>query len=211
MIWRFIVSTTVWVVSGLGIFVLNQRIVSPTPGAGSKSCLVELDVGWRQKGKIWQHTLLMIARFENSNANIALCMEFTRQLWAHWEECPDFPITCPNKCNSSEMKRKQLIFHTQRCPEQVVACQFKDIGCSVFIKRKDEESHMSSSMADHMMLLLKENRELRRLSYHTTRWNSFPAYTDKCTKSEQESKKVSVRRAVWQFLGVETDPCYSYK
>ena len=82
---------------------------------------------------------------------------------AHWEECPDFPITCPNKCNSSEMKRKQLFLHTPRCPEQVVGCQFKDIGCNVFIKRKDEESHMSSAMADHMMLLLRENRELRKL------------------------------------------------
>lgn len=81
---------------------------------------------------------------------------------SHWDDCPEFPVACPNSCGLGEMRRKQLISHLATCPEHVITCQFSDIGCNASLKRRDEDEHMTASMAEHIVFLLKENKDLRK-------------------------------------------------
>jgi predicted nuclease with TOPRIM domain len=40
------------------------------------------------------------------------------------------------------------------CPEQIVACDFHYIGCSVRIERKRMQQHLNEGIAQHLTLLL---------------------------------------------------------
>ena len=77
----------------------------------------------------------------------------------HYNECPEYPLPCPNQCNARNIKRKKLSKHRKFCPLEPLDCPFKDAGCTVRVVRKDMEQHMEKNTQQH---LLESHQELTR-------------------------------------------------
>ena len=70
----------------------------------------------------------------------------------HKEECPKFPMNCPNKCEISDIPREDLIAHKLDCPLEVVECKYYNIGCRDTMPRKDQCKHEKEKMEKHLHL-----------------------------------------------------------
>ena len=85
----------------------------------------------------------------------------------HYEECSQYPVTCPNKCVSTNMPRGSLTAHVNReCPLEPVDCVFSWAGCNDKPLRKDVHVHTADTK--HMTLLAvacgqlkKENEQIK--------------------------------------------------
>ena len=64
-------------------------------------------------------------------------------------------------CGAVLIKRFLIYQHCKRCPLEVVACPFKEVGCTATMRRKDEAEHMETSVAHHQLLMLKSNQKTR--------------------------------------------------
>ena len=72
----------------------------------------------------------------------------------HLTACPDVPLMCPRKCRKQGIKRKDLTVHKQECPLEPVQCPFYEAGCKEKLPRKDLEVHTSSSIQQHLQLVV---------------------------------------------------------
>ena len=80
---------------------------------------------------------------------------------AHWNECPDFPIPCPNKCGVPDLRRSEVEAHCDRdCKAQVVKCRFWQVGCKIKRPRKDLPAHLKAADEYHSQLMLEKTVEL---------------------------------------------------
>ena len=84
----------------------------------------------------------------------------------HYEECRQYPITCSNKCVSTNMPRGSLTAHINECPLEPVDCVFSWAGCNDKPLRKDVHVHTADTK--HMTLLAvacgqlkKENEQIK--------------------------------------------------
>ena len=84
----------------------------------------------------------------------------------HYEECRQYPVTCPNKCSSTNMPRGSLTAHINECPLEPVDCVFSWAGCNDRPLRKDVHVHTADTK--HMTLLAvacgqlkKENEQIK--------------------------------------------------
>ena len=85
----------------------------------------------------------------------------------HYEECSQYPVTCPNKCVSTNMPRGSLTAHVNReCPLEPIDCVFSWAGCNDKPLRKDVHVHTADTK--HMTLLAvacgqlkKENEQMK--------------------------------------------------
>ena len=84
----------------------------------------------------------------------------------HYEECRQYPVTCPNKCVSTNMPRGSLTAHINECPLEPVDCVFSWAGCNDKPLRKDVHVHTADTK--HMTLLAvacgqlkKENEQIK--------------------------------------------------
>ena len=73
---------------------------------------------------------------------------------AHLKACPDVPLVCPRKCGKQGIKRKDLTVHKQECPLEPVQCPFYEAGCKETLLRKDLDAHTSSSIQQHLQLVM---------------------------------------------------------
>ena len=84
----------------------------------------------------------------------------------HYKECPDWPMRCPNHCNTESAKdltRSTLQDHLEgNCPEQVISCQFVEAGCTVRVKRKNMEAHIQQFMGEHMTAMMSDYMRLKK-------------------------------------------------
>uniref|UniRef100_A0A1X7TRD7 TRAF-type domain-containing protein n=1 Tax=Amphimedon queenslandica TaxID=400682 RepID=A0A1X7TRD7_AMPQE len=84
----------------------------------------------------------------------------------HYEECRQYPVTCPNKCSSNTMPRGSLTAHINEYPLEPVDCVFSWAGCNDKPLRKDVHVHTADTK--HMTLLAvacgqlkKENEQIK--------------------------------------------------
>ena len=84
-------------------------------------------------------------------------MRLFRTTGKHYDTCDHFPEECPNECGERDIKRKDMETHFEVCPLQPIDCPYKDAGCTHKIPRKDMESHIKSSMKEHLMMVFKSN------------------------------------------------------
>ena len=70
----------------------------------------------------------------------------------HYSECPEYPLTCPNRCGVTGIRRRAMPDHHSSCPLECLDCPFKDAGCTEKIARKDMEDHMTANQQKHMLL-----------------------------------------------------------
>ena len=123
----------------------------------------------------------------------------------HKEECPKFPIECPNKCEIKSICRDEVEEHREICPLEIVQCDYHAVGCRVKIARKDINTHKQETMEEHLSLSINELMETKRqlektnhevektkddftqqLVWHTTK---IANVEEQLTTSQQEVKK----------------------
>lgn len=77
----------------------------------------------------------------------------------HWQQCPLYPIPCPNGCGIMAIERASLDAHRDLCSLEEVDCEFNYAGCSVGqLTRNELESHMKANVQRHLVLA---NRALK--------------------------------------------------
>ena len=78
----------------------------------------------------------------------------------HFGVCSQYPVTCPNKCVSTNMPRGSLTAHINECPLQPVDCVFSWAGCNDKPLRKDVHVHTADTK--HMTLLAVACGQLKK-------------------------------------------------
>lgn len=61
-----------------------------------------------------------------------------KQQTNHYDNCPEYPLSCPRQCGTTQIKRKNMRYHCIRCPEETVTCTN---GCPDHVKRKHLKEH----------------------------------------------------------------------
>ena len=80
----------------------------------------------------------------------------------HINKCVNYPISCPNECSKQTYPRSQLKSHLTSCPEQMVDCNFKEMGCKVILKRHLLQQHLESNSLQHQMIMCQAFKSLQR-------------------------------------------------
>ena len=78
---------------------------------------------------------------------------------AHLEECPNYPLDCPNRCGAWSITRSTVPAHREVCPLQRVKCEYKRFGCAVVLPRKDIAEHLKTSVQAHLQLTKRRVEE----------------------------------------------------
>jgi len=86
---------------------------------------------------------------------------FRRKDTSHYDECQEFPLICPNKCGAESIKRKCMKRHRSECPQEPVQCPFAEAGCKEDVRRCQLESHMTSSVQQHLLLVMNDYKRLK--------------------------------------------------
>ncbi|XP_065887463.1 TNF receptor-associated factor 3-like [Dysidea avara] len=68
----------------------------------------------------------------------------------HKEQCPKFPIACPNKCEVGSVPRDDVEEHMKMCPLEVIQCEYHVVGCEERMTRKDQKKHNKEKMEEHL-------------------------------------------------------------
>ena len=76
----------------------------------------------------------------------------------HYDQCPDYPVLCPNNCSKQTYPRGQLDAHLTLCPEQEVDCTFSEMGCKEKLKRRQLQQHLTTNSLQHQMIMCQAYR-----------------------------------------------------
>ena len=83
-------------------------------------------------------------------------------IYQHLEECPKFPLPCPNCCNTSiTILRENLNAHEEVCPLAKVKCRYYELGCNSFITRRDLKGHNKPNVQYHLNLVMNDRYSLK--------------------------------------------------
>jgi len=81
----------------------------------------------------------------------------------HFAECPDYPVSCPNKCTDSKMVRSEIHNHLEKdCPMETIGCLFENSGCTAKVVRKDMTEHIDNERLQHLILLGQTQDTLKK-------------------------------------------------
>ena len=116
----------------------------------------------------------------------------------HYKECEEHPVTCPNKCSSTNMPRGSLTAHINECPLEPVDCVFSWAGCNDKPLHKDVHVHTADTK--HMTLLAvacgqlkKENEQIKEES---TKEIAIIKEENEKIKEENEKIKEEIKKDV---------------
>ena len=76
---------------------------------------------------------------------------------SHQEECPKYPVECPNHCEIGHVRREEMSGHLEECPLAVTKCLF---GCEGVLRAHTME-HMKQAVTSHMEQMLKDVEQLK--------------------------------------------------
>ena len=87
---------------------------------------------------------------------------------SHCEECPKYPVECPNHCEVGHVRREKISGHLEECPLAIVECPYAAVGCESVVRRKEEMEHVMGSIGQHMeynknAILANQNEFQKRL------------------------------------------------
>lgn len=81
----------------------------------------------------------------------------------HYRICSSFPMKCPNDCGEEKIPRDKMQNHLKECLLEVMECEFKWAGCSCTdLKRNKFDEHMKSNVVEHLTLVSRVCRDLKR-------------------------------------------------
>ena len=86
---------------------------------------------------------------------------------SHCEECPKYPVECPNHCEVGHVRREEISGHLEECPLAIVECPYAAVGCESVVRRKEEMEHVMRSVGQHMeynknAILANQNESKRK-------------------------------------------------
>ena len=84
-----------------------------------------------------------------------------RLFMSHYEECPAYPLTCPNRCGASGIMRKDINNHRSKCPKELVECPFAEAGCKIEVRRHQFDDHLESNQQKHLLLVMGAYKEMK--------------------------------------------------
>ena len=99
----------------------------------------------------------------------------------HKQECPKFPLPCPNSCGVDYIHRDEIRKHISNCPFQLIQCKYHMIGCEVIMARKDQKEHNKEMMEEHLSLSVNKILANQHDAQKTIR-----NLTDKLATAEEE-------------------------
>ena len=87
---------------------------------------------------------------------------------SHREECPKYPVECPNHCEVGHVRREEISGHLEECPLAIVECPYAAVGCGSVVRRKEKMEHVMGSVEQHMeynknAILANQNEFQKRL------------------------------------------------
>ena len=87
---------------------------------------------------------------------------------SHREECPKYPVECPNHCEVGHVRREEISGHLEECPLAIVECPYAAVGCESVVRRKGKMEHVMGSVEQHMeynknAILANQNEFQKRL------------------------------------------------
>ena len=136
------------------------------PVGGHDSEFVEC----RQCGENLQHSLISEHESEQCSKRPFSC-EYCKQYKStfedvstnHWPKCNNYPVPCPEHCETTAIQRQNLEHHiNEECPLTTVKCSFSHAGCEVQLHRRDLSSHLAENIGTHLDLLGSQNRKLQQ-------------------------------------------------
>ena len=80
---------------------------------------------------------------------------------SHYDECPAYPLACPNRCGKSGIKRRDMAKHRSNCPRERVECPFAEVGCTHRLLCSQLDSHLSSNQQQHLLLVMGAYKEVK--------------------------------------------------
>ena len=113
------------------------------------------------------------------------------QYSSHHEECPKYPVECPNHCEVGHVKREEISRHLEECPLAIVECPYAAVGCESVVRRKEEMEHVMGSVGQHMEynkngILANQNRlDVKEQEMENVK-QDLQATKDKLIAKEQE-------------------------
>jgi len=99
----------------------------------------------------------------------------------HKEQCPKFPIACPNKCEVGSVPRDDVEEHMKMCPLELIQCEYHVVGCEERMARKDQKKHNKEKMEDHLSFI---SHQLKNAQHHST--SGLKELTTKITRTEND-------------------------
>ena len=61
----------------------------------------------------------------------------------HYDECPHYPLPCPNECGTLGIQRADMDNHRSICKLEPVECPFHEAGCKDNVVREEFHLHMN--------------------------------------------------------------------
>ena len=93
------------------------------------------------------------------NVNCQHCHLLGKHLFIeskHKDECPKFPLPCPNGCKVGTITREDVDKHREICPLEMIKCEYYDMGCKCKIARQDIKDHNRENVDKHLNVLKSE-------------------------------------------------------
>ena len=69
---------------------------------------------------------------------------------SHQQECPKYPMECPNHCEVGQLRRENIDAHLEVCPLAIVTCPFAVVGCDSVVRRQEKMGHMKEAVGKHV-------------------------------------------------------------
>ena len=69
---------------------------------------------------------------------------------SHQEECPKYPVECPNHCEVGHVTREEMGEHLEECPLAIMECPYAAVGCESVVRRKEQMEHVMRSVGQHV-------------------------------------------------------------
>lgn len=76
----------------------------------------------------------------------------------HYDECPMYPVLCPNDCGAKPFRKNIWRHVNESCPLTVFDCPYRYTGCNARITRRELSSHDDAE--DHLALAEVKIKEL---------------------------------------------------
>ncbi|XP_065902010.1 TNF receptor-associated factor 4-like [Dysidea avara] len=124
----------------------------------------------------------------------------------HKEQCPKFPLPCPNKCELESVPREEMEAHKKDCPLEMVQCQYHNVGCEERMMRKRKRNHEEENMEEHLLMTkLKLSQTMHKLAANEiklccteNRVNNLEVMLHHFINSTESSNKLT-SSAQWSF------------
>lgn len=118
---------------------------------------------------------------------------------SHYGTCQYYPLECVNQCGVTNIKRKNMSLHRDKCPLEVLDCPFEYAGCTHQVVRKDMDSHCQNNMQNHLLLVAKSHQELaKKCEEMAQRNDKLESEIQKLIQEKEAARQRSASAAVFR-------------